>query len=100
MARRSPPTLEQLTRKLDSMRPPSPTEPPSAPVRLEQDEITGVIHLALERVAVASASGMLEAAARRLLRESSATLELARSLSPPSELASATMEPDPNTDGT
>jgi hypothetical protein len=100
---RYPPTPDAIKRKLDSLRPPGASEPPSAPVRLEPDEVTGVINLALERIAVANASTAVEIAARRLMRESSATQEIMRSLSPPptapTESAAASPVADPNGDG-
>jgi hypothetical protein len=55
VASRYPPTPDAIKRKLDSLRPPGASERPSAPVVLEQDEVTGVINLALERIAQAHA---------------------------------------------
>jgi hypothetical protein len=105
VASRYPPTPDAIKRKLDSLRPPGASERPSAPVVLEQDEVTGVINLALERIAVANASTAVEVAARRLMRESCATQEIMRSLSPPpspaapAEAAAATTPADPSADG-
>lgn len=100
MARhRHTPTRDELNRKLDSMRPPSSATDPIAPVHFEQDEITGLIHLALERASVASASSAVEIAALRLIRESGHAGDVLRSLLPPPETSLPGPElPDPGTD--
>lgn len=73
--------LERLERKLDSMRPDSlvPPEP------LADEDVTGVIYLAVERVHLAQVetSQALAAATSRLLHETERTRELTRSLSRP-----------------
>lgn len=74
-------TLERLERKLDSMRPDSvvPPEP------LADEDVTGVIYLAVERVHLAQleTSHALAAATSRLLHETERTRELTRTLSRP-----------------
>lgn len=72
---------ETIERKLDSMRPgaPQPAEP------IDDDEITGVMQLAVMRVAEAQreTSDALRSATARLVAETERTRELTRALSVP-----------------
>jgi hypothetical protein len=76
--------VPELQRKLDSMRPDSPVPPEP----LADEDVTGVIVLAVERVAVAQreTSDAVRAATSRLLHETECTRALTRALSrrPPS----------------
>lgn len=74
-------TLERLERKLDSFRPDSPVPPEP----LADEDVTGVMYLAVERVHLAQVetSHALAAATSRLLHETERTRELTRALSRP-----------------
>jgi hypothetical protein len=73
------PSRDELEVKLDSLR------PGARQVRLEPEDVTGVIDLALERLKIAQESGTaaLQAATDRLLSESAAAQALASTVLPP-----------------
>lgn len=77
---KDPESAEEISKRLDSMRPDGTFDRP-----LEAQDVTNVLEFALERVRVAaeSTTAALESATARLLQETEATRELARSLTNP-----------------
>jgi hypothetical protein len=78
-----PPTRDELVVKLDSLRPGAP--PPGPTERLDPEDVTGVIDLALERLQVGHDAGhaALQAATHRLITQTARSIELAQTVLPP-----------------